>query len=1772
MKRTQVTLAWAAAALVTFQVAAPAAQTTEADRIDGLHGQRPLDGTECLRFITPQVLELARTGTKGRGQEPASWNFVPGGTFTPPNPTSYAVTVNGQPAAVTFGGFRRRVAHAPLAQFDVAIDNRVYLQLATPAQPGDVVSITTDGWGTGTPDTRSATLTSARRNPAIHVNQVGYPANGPKQGMAGYYLGSGGELDIPAAAFRIVDTASGATAFTGVLAPRPDTGFDTVPLPYQKVMVAEFSALTSAGTYQLEIDGLGRSLEFRIDPDMALNFARMYAQGLYNQRCGVALTLPYSRHTHAACHVAAASIPTGDAQFQDTWATIAADNSDSAGTRITSVETQLYPILRSGPIDVSGGHHDAGDYSKYTINSAQLIHHLAFAADNFPGAGDLDNLGIPESGDGKRDLLQEAKQEADYLVKLQDDDGGFFFLVYPLHRSYENNVLPDAGDPQVVWPKNTAATAAAVGALADIASSPRFKQQFPVEAALYLQKATAGWTFLLNAIQAHGKAGSYQTLTHYGDLFAHDDELAWAAAAMFVATGDPACQQKFIEWYNPQDPATVRWGWWYLFEGYGCAARSYSFAVSSGKRTLAEMDPLQFAKTQAIVKTAGDAIASRSLQSAYGTCLDDASKRFMTAGWFFSGERAFDITARNALEARADWQTLVLGNTNFELGCNPLNVSFVTGAGQHQQHEIVSQYAQNDNRELPPSGLPLGNLQAGFPWTNLYQSELNQMNFPFDWVTSNQYPLYDRWGDTFNTATECVVAQQARELGSMCALAANAPGAATPWQTASAEIVSIAQFLPQDQVATFTLQAGTLDLSNAQVIWETPEECYIGGPSFQTTPSKTGTFWVEAEAVLPDGKRVSARTEVGIQAAQGGSEFPLQANTVALYHFNGDFNDASPNGFNLTQHGRVDFDPLATGWMANPAGSALRFHGIGDFLTVQLPDTRISPGSTPSPLTVEAWIRPLAYKTYGVSNDPLLNLYQAWDSQFGAQQDMWVQPNNPAITADGIPLLGRTQWQQLIQIGTWQLLAISRDASGQYTVALNGQTVGTATAPTTTRYDNTSDWTLTFGNFDGYIDELRITGSIPGTTPTGNTGSPTTTTPPAPAVIPLATTIQPFASEFAVDAATVALYHFNGDFLDASGNHFDLAPIGNVTFVPTTHADGTPAGQAARFRNFGDSLSALIPDAWIAPGTTPQGLTLEAWIFPRAYKAYGHDVGRILWLEQSWDSSLGILQDIWLTPAAPMLRSAQTTVFANSQWASAITPGQWQKLTVAQDIYGNVSLKVNDLLVASALVPNSYGRTDDWLFSLGDIDADVDEVRISRSGPVPTTGTGTAGTGTPGAGSGTTPGPTSPPATAGIASIQPFDREFEADANTVALYHFNGDFLDDSGNEFDLTPAGNVTFVPVTHADGSPAGQAAHFSNFGDSLATLIPDAWIAPGDTSQELTLEAWIYPRGYKAWGHDCGRILWLEQWWDSSLGIYQDKWLTPASPMLLSAQTKVFTNSQWDSAVTLDQWQKLTVTRDTAGTVTLKVNDVKVASGLVSNLYGRTNDWTFRIGDIDADIDEVRISRTINPSPAPEGFANDAHTIALYHFDGDFQDSSGNNHHLTAAGTTSLLANPTWMNHPYGGCAAFANLGDKLTVTIPNSEIAPATSDLCIEARIFPTAFLAWGHDSYNILRLFQYWDSSLGFLQDKWASPGTPVLLAGNTTVFSNSGWSSNIATGMWHTLKITRTTGNVVSLAVDGNVLVSSTVLVQTGRDDDWLLELGNFTGAIDELRISRVAR
>ena len=473
----------------------------------------PAIGAHQLRIISPELIELTLITTKKPDPATVSvWNFVDSsGRAVLPSEKEFSVQVDGKSDAVKAVGFKRRVLYAPLKERDMRIGTYLYLRLTTPVADGQSVTVLNADKKLWPAETHfSAKADPLRWGPAIHANQVGYLPALPKKAMVGFYAGSLGEMDLgDNTNFKLVDAATGKEAFTGKLVPRHDLGF---PFEcYKSVLEADFSNFKTPGEYRLQVAGLGASYPFFIDDGIAAAFARTYALGIYHQRCGTANELPFTRFTHEACHTAPAEVPTMAARFDfvnQTLAGYASDdnkNPDQKAPPLKNVAASLFPFVNKGPVDVRGGHHDAGDYSKYTANSAWFIHYLVFAADNFPGAAELDNLGLPESGDGKSDFLQEAKWEADFLAKMQDADGGFYFLVYPREREYEIDVLPDHGDPQIVYPKTTAATAAAVAALAQCASSPKFKKQFPEAAALYLEKAKKAGLFSITPWQNMGR-------------------------------------------------------------------------------------------------------------------------------------------------------------------------------------------------------------------------------------------------------------------------------------------------------------------------------------------------------------------------------------------------------------------------------------------------------------------------------------------------------------------------------------------------------------------------------------------------------------------------------------------------------------------------------------------------------------------------------------------------------------------------------------------------------------------------------------------------------------------------------------------------------------------------------------------------------------------------------------------------------------------------------------------------------------------------------------------------------------------------------------------------------------------------------------------------------------------------------------------------------------------------------------------------------------------
>src|SRR5262249_41945456 len=159
-----------------------------------------------------------------------------------------------------------------------------------------------------------------------------------------------------------------------------------------------------------------------------------------------------------------------------------------------------------------------------------------------------------------------------------------------------------------------------------------------------------------------------------------------------------------------------------------------------------------------------------------------------------------------------------------------------------------------------PSGLPLGNVQAGFQYLDNYKGDLEKVCFPSDGQATAPYPYYDRWGDSFNTTTEFVITDQARSLANLLFWMAQTPVRTQAWTSAEGQITGLPAQIAAEQTVPITLVVPGLDLSGATIVWETRDQEPAFGNPVSFAPKSPGEQWVEVEAQLSDGRRVFVAT------------------------------------------------------------------------------------------------------------------------------------------------------------------------------------------------------------------------------------------------------------------------------------------------------------------------------------------------------------------------------------------------------------------------------------------------------------------------------------------------------------------------------------------------------------------------------------------------------------------------------------------------------------------------------------------------------------------------------------------------------------------------------------------------------------------------------------------------------------------------------------------------------------------------------------------------
>jgi endoglucanase len=515
------------------------------------------------------------------------------------------------------------------------IGHRIYLRFAEPFVEGRTSVLLADG--------ARAQFTfreSETRCESFKTNQVGYNPLGSVRDAfwAPWYGDLAAQPDADPDEIWLCDAPSGTRLTRLTVTPTRDDAQNGGP-----VWRVNLGALSKPGSYFLVARGAGRSEAFGFGDAFAHHTFFTHMRGLYHQRCGVALTKPFTEWERPACHLELEVTDAAPPGF------------------IKQRGTRRIPHV--------GGHHDAGDFDvrlAHTLVAGWLLN----AYELFPQKFTDGQLAIPESGNGIPDLLDEALFSIRAWEALQESDGG-------IRAGFESDKHPTYGEVNAATDKlvyrtfarhgHTTLAGAALMAYASRLLLPHNDKR----SSELLREALRAWNFY----EEHRDDPAFQW-SHGALLF--------AACQLYLTTGDA----KFHEIFREQaryafdlDGKHSKWpaqyhGTYFNLDGIDQGAIFTHYFASYLLDTAHEKDPaVMQAARDAIVrkadellpKCAGPGFATVST-GAWGAATGVGRYGdFLIHAWRLTGQEKY----RDAAVRLSDWA----------LGANPPGWCFTSGLG-----------------------------------------------------------------------------------------------------------------------------------------------------------------------------------------------------------------------------------------------------------------------------------------------------------------------------------------------------------------------------------------------------------------------------------------------------------------------------------------------------------------------------------------------------------------------------------------------------------------------------------------------------------------------------------------------------------------------------------------------------------------------------------------------------------------------------------------------------------------------------------------------------------------------------------------------------------------------------------------------------------------------------------------------------------------------------------------------------------------------------------
>jgi len=461
------------------------------------------------------------------------------------------------------------------------------------------------------------------------------------------------------------------------------------------VHIVDFSSFTELGKdYVLKAAGES-SHPFAISPDIYQSLKYDALAYFYHNRSGIEVALPYARERQ--------------------WARPAGHMHDDAVSCAPGSGC-------NHTLNARGGWYDAGDHGKYVVNGGislwTLLHQYERLSTVGKSKADFEDgkLSIPERGNGKSDLLDEARWELEFMLGMQIPSGPQAGLVHHKLHDSEWTALPMPPHKdkmkRLLYAPSTAAT---LNLAATAAQAARIWRELDAPfAQRCLDAAQRAYAAALKSPALFAKPGGVGG-GPYDDVHV-DDEFYWAATELAITTGGASYRKAMVESpYHGKVSAKSAQGMG------GESAMTWQNTESLGTLSLSLVAGRLGEEEQKLARAAVKDAAEHYLATLarQGFRVPFAPSKDGQFPWGSNGSvlnnmmvlaLAYDFTG----EARfADG---VVSGMNYLLGLNPLDRSYVTGYGERptrNPHHRFWAHQLDQHYPAPPPGAVAGGPNSG---------------------------------------------------------------------------------------------------------------------------------------------------------------------------------------------------------------------------------------------------------------------------------------------------------------------------------------------------------------------------------------------------------------------------------------------------------------------------------------------------------------------------------------------------------------------------------------------------------------------------------------------------------------------------------------------------------------------------------------------------------------------------------------------------------------------------------------------------------------------------------------------------------------------------------------------------------------------------------------------------------------------------------------------------------------------------------------------------